>query len=69
MSCLVPSLRDKYRIELNIVIPDIAVFLKIALDMLKLRQWIVTASLLWEAQDLQIHNLLLFFLHFLVIGT
>lgn len=46
MSCLVPGLRDKYRIELNIVIPDIAAFLKIALDTLKLRQWIVTASLL-----------------------
>lgn len=60
VSCLVPGLRDKYRIELNIVIPDIAAFLKIALDTLKLRQWIVTASLLW-AQDLQIYNLLLFF--------
>lgn len=50
LCCLFPGLRDKYKIELNTVIPHIVAFLKIALDMLKLMQWIVAASLLWETQ-------------------
>jgi len=41
-------LRDKYKAELNTVIPHIVAFFKIALDMLKLMRWIVAASLLWE---------------------